>query len=242
MFCRSGCQVRCPGFQVRSQVRCPGGQVRFQVGSLGGQVGIADRDRDANAAPDRASWRDRRGRGWRTGRRDRCAGLCAATALSDCRSITGRHAPRKRGTQYLGRCGLIDALWNTGSPRCSRAMTAGGRGSCERIHRHARPCAGHPRLLQTVAPQDVDGRDEPGHDAGPSPCTTSNRSATIRRRSTLRSRGAGWTPIAQSLIRLDEARRSGDPGVGAGAGAAQCGVEGDRRGQEGQGQRPRRRR
>jgi hypothetical protein len=28
--------------------------------------------------------------------------------------------------------------------------------------RHARPCAGHPRL--SFALQDVDGRDEPGHD------------------------------------------------------------------------------
>jgi hypothetical protein len=28
--------------------------------------------------------------------------------------------------------------------------------------RHARPCAGHPRL--TSKKKDVDGRDEPGHD------------------------------------------------------------------------------
>jgi len=30
--------------------------------------------------------------------------------------------------------------------------------------RHARPCAGHPRLKTRPEPKDVDGRDEPGHD------------------------------------------------------------------------------
>jgi hypothetical protein len=30
--------------------------------------------------------------------------------------------------------------------------------------RHARPCAGHPRLHGLSAKQDVDGRDKPGHD------------------------------------------------------------------------------
>jgi hypothetical protein len=30
--------------------------------------------------------------------------------------------------------------------------------------RHARPCAGHPRLRSVSAPKGVDGRDEPGHD------------------------------------------------------------------------------
>ena len=31
---------------------------------------------------------------------------------------------------------------------------------------HARPCAGHPRLaIDTALNKDVDGRDEPGHDA-----------------------------------------------------------------------------
>src|SRR6185437_3463761 len=30
--------------------------------------------------------------------------------------------------------------------------------------RHARPCAGHPRLYGGLAKQDVDGRDKPGHD------------------------------------------------------------------------------
>src|SRR5262249_36257307 len=34
-------------------------------------------------------------------------------------------------------------------------------------HRHARPCAGHPRLL--CSKQDVDGRDKTGHDSGRSP-------------------------------------------------------------------------
>ncbi len=32
------------------------------------------------------------------------------------------------------------------------------------IRRHARPCAGHPRLSWRRAPKDVDGRDKPGHD------------------------------------------------------------------------------
>src|SRR5216683_1543245 len=30
--------------------------------------------------------------------------------------------------------------------------------------RHARPCAGHPRLFDCCIKQDVDGRDKPGHD------------------------------------------------------------------------------
>src|SRR5437868_3268666 len=30
--------------------------------------------------------------------------------------------------------------------------------------RHARPCAGHPRLTSICARKDVDGRVEPGHD------------------------------------------------------------------------------
>jgi hypothetical protein len=30
--------------------------------------------------------------------------------------------------------------------------------------RHARPCAGHPRLYGVAAKKDVDGRDKPGHD------------------------------------------------------------------------------
>jgi hypothetical protein len=30
--------------------------------------------------------------------------------------------------------------------------------------RHARPCAGHPRLERRMLEEDVDGRDEPGHD------------------------------------------------------------------------------
>jgi hypothetical protein len=31
------------------------------------------------------------------------------------------------------------------------------------MRRHARPCAGHPRLTRRRS-KDVDGRDEPGHD------------------------------------------------------------------------------
>ncbi|MBI5131069.1 MAG: hypothetical protein HZA66_16640 [Rhodopseudomonas palustris] len=30
--------------------------------------------------------------------------------------------------------------------------------------RHARPCAGHPRLTASMISKDVDGRDKPGHD------------------------------------------------------------------------------
>jgi hypothetical protein len=30
--------------------------------------------------------------------------------------------------------------------------------------RHARPCAGHPRLAALRVKKDVDGRDKPGHD------------------------------------------------------------------------------
>ncbi|HEY7664935.1 MAG TPA: hypothetical protein VH934_17600, partial [Xanthobacteraceae bacterium] len=30
--------------------------------------------------------------------------------------------------------------------------------------RHARPCAGHPRLSSPSKSKDVDGRDKPGHD------------------------------------------------------------------------------
>src|SRR5690349_9228792 len=32
--------------------------------------------------------------------------------------------------------------------------------------RHARPCAGHPRLALLLDLKDVDGRDKPGHDGG----------------------------------------------------------------------------
>jgi hypothetical protein len=32
------------------------------------------------------------------------------------------------------------------------------------LRRHARPCAGHPRLNGRAKFKDVDGRDKPGHD------------------------------------------------------------------------------
>src|SRR6478672_11376090 len=32
------------------------------------------------------------------------------------------------------------------------------------LRRHARPCAGHPRLAALPQTKDVDGRDKPGHD------------------------------------------------------------------------------
>src|SRR5215467_2824808 len=49
--------------------------------------------------------------------------------------------------------------------------------------RHARPCAGHPRLGNTNEQRDVDGRDKPGHDAvGRSP---SESFALLRRRAEL---------------------------------------------------------
>src|SRR5258708_27940869 len=37
---------------------------------------------------------------------------------------------------------------------------------CYPLKRHARPCAGHPRLRPACKIKDVDGRDEPGHDDG----------------------------------------------------------------------------
>ena len=45
----------------------------------------------------------------------------------------------------------------------------------------------------------------------------------------------GLAPLSASLLAIDEKRRARDPGVGAGAGAAQFGLEGNRRRQEGQG-------
>src|SRR5213592_4687778 len=34
----------------------------------------------------------------------------------------------------------------------------------EPLGRHARPCAGHPRVVFFTTSKDVDGRDKPGHD------------------------------------------------------------------------------
>ena len=45
----------------------------------------------------------------------------------------------------------------------------------------------------------------------------------------------GLAALSPSLLAIDETPPRGDPGVGAGAGAAQRGVEGNRRRQEGQG-------
>ena len=45
----------------------------------------------------------------------------------------------------------------------------------------------------------------------------------------------GLQPLSPSLLAIDEKTPRGDPCVGAGAGAAQCRVEGNRRRQEGQG-------
>src|SRR5262249_47485972 len=50
--------------------------------------------------------------------------------------------------------GFYEAGWIAGS---SPAMTRS-------FARHARPCAGHPRLVSSCG-KDVDGRDKPGHDA-----------------------------------------------------------------------------
>jgi hypothetical protein len=38
--------------------------------------------------------------------------------------------------------------------------------------RHARPCAGHPRLRGASRKKDVDGRDKPGHDEKPLACVS----------------------------------------------------------------------
>jgi hypothetical protein len=41
------------------------------------------------------------------------------------------------------------------------------------LRRHARPCAGHPRLsLPSPHKQNVDGRVKPGHDEGKTPFQT----------------------------------------------------------------------
>ena len=70
-------------------------------------------------------------------------------------------APRRRRTRR-GRAGSAD-------PRRARpgCRSGGCRFVCVKCPpdqpRHARPCAGHPRLA-VLQPKDVDGRDKPGHD------------------------------------------------------------------------------
>ncbi len=44
--------------------------------------------------------------------------------------------------------------WSSSAPSSRR----------NKSHRHARPCAGHPRLCGSANREDVDGRDKPGHD------------------------------------------------------------------------------
>src|SRR5215213_8311667 len=55
-----------------------------------------------------------------------------------------------------------------------------GTGPARTTHpRHARPRAGHPRLGSSTAPEDVDGRDRPGHDGWGG--VARDASATLRR-------------------------------------------------------------
>src|SRR6202171_2428360 len=63
-------------------------------------------------------------------------------------SISSRRPARSRSpaaTRCWRSCEIISA---TASKKC----------------RHARPCAGHPRLYWRLIVEDVDGRDKPGHD------------------------------------------------------------------------------
>src|SRR5882724_7724082 len=65
------------------------------------------------------------------------------------------------GNSSIGRIGLARGIWARGTvSAAARGIKAMG------VFRHARPCAGHPRLeAQWKEKKDVDGRDKPGHDA-----------------------------------------------------------------------------
>ena len=101
-----------------------------------------------------------------------------------------------------------------------------------------------PRLTRIAASLDTGspasramtwyGRDKRGHDRTDcharhqiDPRQPAAFDAGLKRR--------GLAPLSPSLLAIDETAPRGDPGLRAGAGTAQCGVEGNRRRQEGEG-------
>jgi tripartite-type tricarboxylate transporter receptor subunit TctC len=120
------------------------------------------------------------GRHARAGRRPAGRG-CACGAIVGARAHAfrkGRHPPHdaaegrddpvhRKGDQALGRC---DRTGGAGEAVVFVSLTVGPTREQSRalrhLARHARPCAGHPRLCFPGARKDVDGRDKPGHDEG----------------------------------------------------------------------------
>ena len=91
---------------------------------------------------------------------------CAAARWSATRRSTTRLPARDAAGWPPGAPGVLrQGLPARPGLRARRQGTATDRRTCGRLlaFRHARPCAGHPRLA-CDRKQDVDGRDKPGHD------------------------------------------------------------------------------
>jgi len=70
---------------------------------------------------------------------------------------------------------------------------------------HARPCAGHPRLIHGSDIKDVDGRDKPGHDGGMANDKPGERIAKVIARAGLASRREAETWIAAGRVAVNGA-------------------------------------
>ena len=89
---------------------------------------------------------------------ERSAGAVARAAeiIDDDLCAAARQSQRMRASKTIARAGNDGDASVKPDCHCIKFPDFG--------FRHARPCAGHPRLLGWCIKQDVDGRDKPGHD------------------------------------------------------------------------------
>jgi sec-independent protein translocase protein TatC len=130
--------------------------------------------------------------------------------------LISRHSPRRRGIQYAaaGRI-YLELLWNTGSPAFAGDDGCGNWVAPQTVSISVDRSQDDFPGLTANARHQIDPRQPPG----------------VRRRTEAPRAGAAVGCAAGDRRKTPR----GDPGVRAGAGAAQCGVKGNRRGQEGQG-------
>ena len=91
-----------------------------------------------------------------------------APRVFDRRPFTVRSAKAILSLSAVSSQGAIAKRYCVDSRRTGR-ITPSASPPCALTHpRHARPCAGHPRLA-SLCHKDVDGRDKPGHDGADVP-------------------------------------------------------------------------
>src|SRR5262245_12559601 len=96
------------------------------------------------------------------------------------------------------------ACWRSTAASASRRAAASRRkadliswtATMDFAVRHARPCAGHPRLA-SAKPKDVDGRDEPGHDQSVGVKSSAEPQRPLERRSRVPYESR-WAPYVRT--------------------------------------------